>query len=455
MAIPGIRRLLLAIAVLLTAAVPCPAEEFPLFDCIAPNVAFWKDVYSRYTTGQAILHDATDLSIVYEVMDLGPVGDDIGQANRDSIKEALEKYKAIVQGLAAGRPPATAEERRVRGLFAADLPAARLQAAAGNIRWQRGQADRFREGLIRSGAYLAEMKGIFRSQGLPEDLAYLPHVESSFQIRAGSKAGAAGVWQFTRSTGSRFLRIGSAVDERYDPIRASHAAARLLKENHEALGDWPLALTAYNHGAGGMRRAKAEKGDYPTIFREYNGPLFKFASRNFYSEFLAAREVAKDFRRYFGELRLESPEKGCRELTVPAGLRFADACRRYGVSADTLADLNPALLKPVRDGGRRIPAGYRLRLPAGAKAAGPVLAAAAPEPAKGRPALVYRVRRGDTLSAVARRHNLPAGAILLANNLQSADRIFPGQELRIPAAEGAAKAKAGSSRKGKTAAGGT
>ena len=167
------------------------------------------------------------------------------------------------------------------------------------MRCQVGQQDRFQAGLIRSGAYMDRMRAIFSAHGLPADLAFLPHVESSFNTNAYSKFGAAGMWQFTRSTGKRFMTVDYVLDERRDPIAAAHAAARLLKENHERLGSWPLAITAYNHGAAGMQRAKAAHGDYPGIFTSYKGRTFKFASRNFYSEFLAARRVASDYRRYF------------------------------------------------------------------------------------------------------------------------------------------------------------
>lgn len=104
--------------------------------------------------------------------------------------------------------------------------------------------DRFRDGLIRSGAYIDEIKRIFRSQGLAEDLAYLPHVESSFNPKAYSKFGASGMWQFTRSTGKHYMKVGYTIDERRDPIISSHAAAKLLRHNYQKLHNWPLALTA-------------------------------------------------------------------------------------------------------------------------------------------------------------------------------------------------------------------
>lgn len=111
--------------------------------------------------------------------------------------------------------------------------------------------------------------------------------------RARSKAGAVGLWQFIKATGKRYLTITRRRDDRRDPIRATEAAARLLKHNYEALGSWPLAITAYNHGKEGMLAARVAVGSsaIEDIISGYTGPRFGFASRNFYAEFLAALEV--------------------------------------------------------------------------------------------------------------------------------------------------------------------
>lgn len=344
---------------------PCSASDpFPTFPCVEPNVQFWIDTYTKYPTTNGIIHDAADLNIIYGVIDLLPP-DTPGsrQINQERIQAAKEQYRKILEELAENGDPQDPEKRRVADLFESKADPDAFREATNNIRCQVGQKDRFERGLIRSGAYLQRIKSIFRSHGLPEDLCYLPHVESSFDISAYSKAGAAGMWQFTQSTGKRFLTVNKLLDERRDPIRASEAAAKLLKHNYERLGEWPLALTAYNHGTAGMLRAKEEMGTYEAVFENYKGPLFKFASRNFYSEFLAARHVAKNHTQYFSDVRLNRTQEA-REVVTKGQTSIAELSRRYEVDLDTLRTLNPALGQPVFKGQRQVPKGYLLRLPA-------------------------------------------------------------------------------------------
>ena len=206
-------------------------------------------------------------------------------------------------------------------MFGPDATAGDYYRARRNIRCQVGQSDRFRAGLIRSGAYMDEIQKIFRQYNLPQDLAYLPHVESSFNPQAYSKFGAAGMWQFTRVTGKEFLRIDYIVDERRDPLISARAAAEFLQRNHAQLGTWPLALTAYNYGPAGTKRALDQEGGYEKIFLNYRKGHFKFASRNFYSEFLAAVDVAKQLEQ--SGLSLARPARYV-SVKLPA---FTDAVR--------------------------------------------------------------------------------------------------------------------------------
>jgi len=410
------------------------AELFPRFDAITPNVAFWADVYSRYPTTQVIIHDSIDLNIVYDVITVKPYDmPGARKINRSRTKQALATYRDILKRLAANPHSEDSDCRRVAKLFGPNAGAKTFLRASQRVRGQLGQKDRFRAGLIRSGAYLDEIRTILTSYGVPEDLAYLPHVESSFNPSAYSKFGAAGIWQFMRSTGKRFMEVDYVLDERRDPLRATHAAAQLLRENYEKLGSWPLAITAYNHGAAGMARARRKHGDYPAIFTRYRSRTFKFASRNFYSEFLAARQVASDYTAYFGTLELTAPAAS-HTVRLDGYVRFEDLCAHYQVAPDILKQMNPALRSPVFNDQKYVPKGYDLRLPLDAASSGATLAAIPPAlyQSAQKPSRFYTVQRGDTAGRIARVHGVRLSDLILANNLSARATIYPKQTLRIP-----------------------
>jgi len=420
----------LAIFSLFTGPVRAYGERFPVYPVIEPNVAFWTQIYARYSTSQAVVHDSLHLDIVYEVIDLKPM-DQAGarKVNRKRMKRASRRVANILKRLAADPQTADTDCRRVAALFGSEADANTFARARRRVRCQIGQRDRFQAGVIRSGAYLDQMRAILRSNGVPEDLSYLPHVESSFNAHAYSKFGAAGMWQFTRSTGKRFLTVGYVLDERRDPIAATRAAAKLLRENFEKLGSWPLAITAYNHGAAGIRRAKARHGGYPEIFTSYKGRTFKFASRNFYSEFLAARQVAADYRNYFGDITLDPP-RSSRPVKMAGFAAFDDLCRHFKVSAAVARGMNPALRPPVFSGQKYVPKGYVFNLPAGS----PSIAKAPADLFKTaqKPSRFYTVCRGDTAGKIARMHRVKLNDLILANGLDRRATVYIRQRLRIP-----------------------
>jgi membrane-bound lytic murein transglycosylase D len=382
-----------------------------------------------------VLHDSRRLDIIYGVIDLvDPDRHGGRKTNKKRIKKAKKKYKAILAKLMRGETPAGPVEKKVARMFGPDTKPAEFRSAMRRIRCQTGQKDRFRDGIIRSGAYIDEIKRIFRNRGLPEDLAYLPHVESSFNPKAYSKFGAAGMWQFTRSTGKYYMKVGYAIDERRDPIISSHAAAKLLKHNYRKLKNWPMAITAYNHGVSGMLRARRKKGSYERIFTEYRSRIFKFASRNFYSEFLAARQAAKNYHQYFGELKLNKPVKG-REVVLKGYVSLPQLARHLNLRIAELRKLNPALRHPVFRGQKYVPKGYRLRLPHSNDEDWAVIVAKIEDKfykhyqKKSR---IYTVQRGDTAGEIARIHGVKLQDLIAANNLNSRATIYVNQNLRIP-----------------------
>ena len=427
--------LMLALTLTCVPGAGADIDPFPQFDCISPNVDFWTKVYAQYSTNQGIVHDSHNLNIIYAIIDLKPYDmPGVRKTNRKRMGRATSRYEVILRYLARHPNANSPEYKRVADLFGPERKAAVFRRAARQVRCQVGQKDRFLAGLIRSGAYLEKIREIFNSYGLPQDLAYLPHVESSFNPKAYSKFGAAGIWQFTRSTGRRFMQVDYVVDERRDPIEATHAAAQLMKENYAKLGSWPLAITAYNHGASGMERAKSVHGDYPSIFQDYRSRIFKFASRNFYSEFLAARQVARDYQTYFGELTLDQP-KHTLAMTLEGYVALRKLSDFFGVDMETLRALNPALRPPVFSSQKLVPKGYTLRLPADASDSQTQLLAEIPRAfyrSTQKPSRFYTVQRGDTAGKIARMHRINLSDLILANNLNRRATIYPRQTLRIP-----------------------
>jgi membrane-bound lytic murein transglycosylase D len=330
---------------------------------LEPDVQFWIRVYTQVSTNEGLIHDQHHLAVVYETLHFDA---DTPAAERSRRVDAERtRVEDILKRLGRGEEPRDDDDRRVRKLWGDDATPAQLAEAAAEVRFQLGQSDRFRAGLVRAGAWESHIGQVLANLGLPAEIAALPHVESSFDPYALSKVGAAGLWQFMRSTGRRFLRIDAAVDERLDPYRETEAAAQLLSYNYRLLGTWPLAITAYNHGAEGVRRAREELGtdDIVRIVRDYHSPSFGFASRNFYVSFLAALTIAQDPGRYFGGLA-RNTEPGFRELKLPSSAGVSALLRAIGVDRETLRNLNPALRPAVWNGQRAVPAGYVLRLPA-------------------------------------------------------------------------------------------
>ncbi len=470
--------LALALAILGCAATTFADDEaptkFPYPASLRPQVEFWKKIFGLYSENQIVVHDTENLGRVYSVLDFrdrAAAGESLialDVAKRYGAESEKNRIRALLRRLDArdgndgGLDP---EEQRIWNLFAADGDPRKFAAAAAEnrIRTQAGLKERFAQGVRISRRYLAEMEEIFRHEGLPSELTRLPLVESCFNIDAYSKVGAAGIWQFMRSTGRSYMAIGGVVDERRDPLRATRGAARHLRENYDALGSWPLAITAYNHGRAGVRRAVEVIGtsDIGPIVRSYHGPLFGFASRNFYAEFLAALAVEGSHREYFGELDFDPPFRG-EEVRVRQALSGSAAASCANATPAELAVLNPAIDSAVFRGAANLPRGYLLRVPPGsagsfeqrlAQIASDARVVAVPKSRRSsRPERVakrtggkaavgvattqsgyrtHRVRNGQTLSHIADRYGVTVQRLKNVNRLRGSV-VKSGQVLKIP-----------------------
>ena len=435
---------MLFVALLATLAAPLvsAADKIPRPEGIQSDVNFWVRVYTEVTTNEGLLHDERNLAVVYDTLKFSA-----GSSPRErqhQVDERRDRHIAALRRIIAalpteaGRAGLSAEDKRVLALWGPNPSPIILREATSRIRFQLGQADRFKEGLIRSSSWETHIAETFANQGLPPELAVLPHVESSFNAAAYSKVGAAGLWQFMRSTGRRYMRVDDAVDERLDPYRSTEAAAQLLAYNYRVLGSWPLALTAYNHGAAGMRRAKESVGtdDYVRINRTYTSRTFGFASRNFFPSFLAALTIDENPEKYFGALE-RRPEQKFREITMPAYIRLSTLERALNVDREQLRVLNPAWRPTIYNGTRLVPRGYRLRLPADTaeKWTPDLLSAKVPanELYAGQiTPRTHKVRKGETMAAIAQRYGMSAARLGEMNGMSANASLRAGRRLQLP-----------------------
>jgi membrane-bound lytic murein transglycosylase D len=244
------------------------------------------------------------------------------------------------------------------------------------------------------------------------------------------------MWQFMPTTARDFMRVDHVVDERMDPYRATEGAAKLLKRNYGVTGTWPLALTSYNHGTGGMLRATRKMGtsDIGVIVQKYNGTAFGFASRNFYASFLAALEIDRNPERYFGPVRFAEPLR-YDTFALPHYVPAKALAQTAGISLDKLKEHNPALMAPVWSGEKHIPRDYTIRVPLG-QLGQPLdkLLAQVPREARfgyQKPDLVHNIAPGDSLSTIAQRYGTSVSKLMALNRLRN-HRIRAGKTLILP-----------------------
>jgi membrane-bound lytic murein transglycosylase D len=344
-----LKRYLFRTAVIISLTIPLfsyAEEQVPLFPCppkMVVSTDFWKKIYTEVSNGEGLIHDSEHLNILYEVYACPPGG--MSYQGR-KIKSRVSYYEHQLRRLAANPQSDDPSLRSIASLWAGLNPDAHTYLAASQrVRYQRGQRENFLEGLKRSANYLPEMKKILVQEGVPEDLVYVPHVESSFNCLARSKRGAVGIWQFLSETGKQYMTINKLVDERRDPLLSTTAAAKLLRDNYEKLQSWPLALIAYNYGTNGLLRATKEHNtnDFEYILDNHKKGKFRFASKNFYAEFLAAKEIAQNPDRCFEEMKYAINEPHIEVIYLESASRIKSLFSRYGFLTDDFLKCNHAI----------------------------------------------------------------------------------------------------------------
>jgi membrane-bound lytic murein transglycosylase D len=432
------RPLALLFAALLSLPAQAAAEElFPRYPELAPKVSFWTDIFARYSVNDSVIHPAAYPHVVLEVLHF-ETGVAAPQRRRQEEDRKAAHRDALLRVQATRDPSQLAPaDRALYDRFQGIPDARRFEKAAQSLRAQRGIKERTERALAIAGAHLPSMEATFRAYALPIELTRLPIVESSFDINAYSKSSAAGLWQFIPSSARIYMRLDEAVDERRDPWRSTDAAARHLRDDYALLGSWPLALTAYNHGRNGIARGLAEvKGrTLIDLIERYEHPRFGFASKNFYAEFLAAKDIEAQAQRYFPGLVRQQPQAHV-EIELKEYLAYPSVLAMSGLDRERFRELNPSLSEAVIRGQLWVPKGQKIRLPT--QEAPKFQQAYARLPATERHAAQrsywreHRVQRGEVLGRIASRYGVSVRDIQRANQLREPGHIRIGQTLKIP-----------------------
>jgi len=347
-------------------------------DPLKRRTQFWVDIYTKYNRNQQVIHDKDRPYIIFRIV--GGIRSKYAQMILNKKKYSVKDYELqrekdyyfklvnnVRQKVCAGQPLKTYEERNIVRLYEQYMGTTFFSRNCQQViymRSQQGMRETFIEAIRTSGQYMEKIKIIFESKGVPMEISCLPFVESMFNIRARSKAGASGVWQFIRTTGRRYLRIDSYFDERNSPIKATFAAAKLLRYNFEKTGSWPIAITAYNHGLNGMKRAIKTLGtkDFAVILRNYKSPSFGFASQNFFAEFAAARHVYRNRKYYFGDVKSQQPLR-FKMLEVSKPIRIKKFLKLASLDREVFSKLNPDILEKAYKYNKVLPKGFMVMIP--------------------------------------------------------------------------------------------
>ncbi len=303
--------------------------------------------------------------------------------------------------------------------------------------FQNRERKSFEEAFRRSGLYREMIIEELRREGLPDQLSWIPLIESAFKPRALSRARALGLWQFIRSTGYRYgLKQDKYVDERMDPVKSTRAAIQYMVELHNLFGDWTTAIAAYNCGEMLVQRViRAQKIDYFDSFWDLFNNL-PYETARHVPRIIASLLIIDNPEKYGFELPEPEPPLRYETIRINAPVKLVTISQTLGIDPVLMTALNSELRHdstPNYEYDLRVPEGYGER----------ALAAIASLPQYVPPDVIterYTVRRGDTLGGIARRFRTSVASIDRLNNLRGRTLIRPGQVLRIPSRGGASTA---------------
>lgn len=358
-------------------AMPSYAESSEILvpKAVKAKVRFWYDVFTTYAEDTYLIHDREYPEVIVDFIDfkmMAKAGHTIPANQRSAyVKKLVKRYNGQIQSRYAvdrlwqKKGKSSAVDSKIYRAYSRKSAYIRhLRSGKGKVRYQKGMADDFRRAANRAYQYLPYMEKIFRQQGLPTSLTRIAFIESMFQVDAISKVGASGVWQIMPATAREHITVDGKIDERNAPFKATVAAAKTLKANYELLGSWPLAITAYNHGPYGIKKAVKQVGSKSigAIIAGYRSSTFGFASKNFYAEYLAARIA---YRNLYSKRKLAKNPMGIVRVKLNRPLSLTQLTGMARISLSTIKAYNhcilPRGLRYYRY--RPLPANFELTLP--------------------------------------------------------------------------------------------
>ncbi len=347
--------------------------QFHVSDEMLGPVSFWLRIYTEWTTQHVVIFDAKHPEIIYEVLDFRELAKtarnrivyEIVQHNR--VKKAMAGYRAAFARLSRHSNPKkpTQEEKSILRAIRATSHKHKISEFAQNLRTQTGQRDNIVKGLLAAESFFPRMERAFAKVGVPPELTRLALVESSFDLKAKSRVGAAGVWQFMPKSAKEYMRLDekASIDERLSPLKSTVAAAKLLKRNYAILGNWAFGVTAYNSGHGKMARTMRLPRDGSKVYDYFNactkvGKRLGHAGRNYYAEFLAVLHAEAYRHLYYGETPVQTFKPAQYQLvsTPETGLKIAMS---HSISIQEFQFLNP----DIRDLKKPLPRGFWVAVP--------------------------------------------------------------------------------------------
>jgi membrane-bound lytic murein transglycosylase D len=348
------------------------SQEFRIPPGMRESVAFWMRIYTEYTTQHIVLFDTKHLDIVYEVLDFRELGRTARNRvvyeilMRKKVRDTIAGYRAAFARLIKDPRPKNPSlyERKVLAAIKKSSHNHPIRELARGLRTQTGQRDNIIKGLLAAEVYLPKMEQIFLQYGVPPEITRLSLVESSFDFRAVSRVGATGVWQFMFKSGKEFMHVNpqGGIDERLSPLKSTVAAAKLLRRNRKILGNWAFSIISYNHGLRTLLKLpkeKRERGNFGYVLTSCD-PHSKlgWASRNYYSEFLAVL-YAEAYRHLFYGTAPVPASRTIRLQAIKSPKTAMELAIEHGLSPQEFHTYNPDI-KNIR---MKLPKGFQIAVP--------------------------------------------------------------------------------------------